>query len=764
MVNFDALRNRWYNFLTGDGLPGKVDARTQVTDINTTANTNWESMIKADTRTTHLWPDLRFTSSADITSSYKRLQEMALAYCTSPSSLYHNANLKADIIAALDWLYQNQYNEQINVPSTGGINNWWDYRIGVPNRLNNILILFYNELTPAQRQNYIKVIDHCTPELKRYTGANLVWVCRVSILSGIISKSESKITRAVEALPLVFDYVTVGDGFYTDGSFIQHSKHPYTGAYGASLLISLSELLYLFSAQHEIQIPLSNNLFEWIDIAFKPIIYRGGFMSMTMGREIARPVATEHFKGKAMLEAMLLLAQVAPANQAGKLKSLIKYYVQSDNTYPDYKTALSGIVQLKLLSAIMDDKRVRPSGSYQIYRQFANMDRVVQHTAKYAFGVSMHSSRILNYESINQENLKAWNTSSGMTYLYNADQQQYNDNFWPTVNFHHLPGTTVVEGATASPGKTSTQSWVGGAGIYGKYGVTGMHLAPFGTVLSAKKSWFMFDNEVVALGASITNGNTKPVYTYIEQRKLLPDNSNTVTVNGKPITQLTDTTAKEVNVNWAHITGNVKGADVGYYFPGSTAIKVTRQLQTGRWSDINKIEGSDSVLRSAYYLTISKSHNQANTLTKDAQYAYVILPGFLPEQVKAYSVKPDITILSNTANLQAVKENKLNIIAANFWTDSLTTLAISNNKAYITCNKKAAVLVGETEEVITISLADPTMENNGTVEVYIHNNKAVKVILANKQIKVKQIKPVIQLVFDVNGAKGKTNSITLSKK
>ena len=43
----------------------------------------------------------------------------------------------------------------------------------------------------------------------------------------------------------------------------------------------------------------------------------------------------------------------------------------------------------------------------------------------FGFGISMCSSRIYNYESINGENLHGWFTGDGMTYLYNSDLNQF---------------------------------------------------------------------------------------------------------------------------------------------------------------------------------------------------------------------------------------------------------------------------------------------------------------------------------------------------
>src|SRR5262249_52955105 len=98
---------------------------------------------------------------------------------------------------------------------------------------------------------------------------------------------------------------------------------------------------------------------------------------------------------------------------------------------------------------------------------FASMDRVVALRPGFGFGLSMSSTRIANYESINEENLHGWFTGDGMTYLYigNADTQ-FTGDFWPTIDPYFLPGTTVETNPranAAAAGKHTTQNWVGGA-------------------------------------------------------------------------------------------------------------------------------------------------------------------------------------------------------------------------------------------------------------------------------------------------------------
>ena len=164
------------------------------------------------------------------------------------------------------------------------------------------------------------------------------------------------------------------------------------------------------------------------------------------------------------------------------------------------------------------------------------MDRVVALRSGFGFGLSMSSSRIANYESINGGNLHGWFTGDGMTYLYlgNTDTQ-FNGDFWPTVDPYHLPGTTVETNShanSAGEATTTSQNWVGGAQVAHSYGVAGMSLAAWNTTLTAKKSWFMFDNEIVCLGAGITCGGPAEVHTTVEDRRLGTSPTNKFTVQG----------------------------------------------------------------------------------------------------------------------------------------------------------------------------------------------------------------------------------------
>jgi hyaluronate lyase len=68
----------------------------------------------------------------------------------------------------------------------------------------------------------------------------------VSIISGIFQKDYKRIAISKEMLREIFQNAELGDGFYDDGSFIQHDLYAFAGLYGEALFNSLSKISYIF--------------------------------------------------------------------------------------------------------------------------------------------------------------------------------------------------------------------------------------------------------------------------------------------------------------------------------------------------------------------------------------------------------------------------------------------------------------------------------------------------------------------------------------
>lgn len=791
--NYDVLRTKWYNMLTGgteyevsNGQAVDFDVRNRINSINGAAGTYSNTLNRAPNRT-YLWSDLASTTnSSQVTTSYSRLRGMALAFGTRGSRYYQDATFKTDIINALDWLDANRYNDTDPAGLTLGYDNWWDWEIGTPMALNDIVVLMYDALlvTSGGSQkiaNYMAAVERFSPDPTmtgsgaQATGANRVWKITVVGVRGAVVKSSPKLEASRDAVSQIFDYVTSGDGFYTDGSFIQHAKFPYNGGYGNSLLSELADVVFwLSSSNWAVTDPDQQNIYQWVYQSYEPLIYKGAMMDMVRGREISRSGSQDHAVGQSALASIIRVSQFAPATDRQRMQAMIKYWIQNDTISNLYSSVSIDI--LLAAKQIMSVGGLPPRAELILSKVFGAMDRVVHLRPGWGFGLSMYSKRIANYESINNENLKAWYTADGMTYLYNADLGHYSQNFWPTVNSYRLPGTTVdtlTRTVQAVPkAYTSSKPWVGGVNLADRWSVAGMDFVASGdlkpdltinvsSTLTARKSWFMLDNEVVALGAAINatnqsglgwDGTARKVETIVENRHLLQPLSATLSVNNVAQPNTLGWSKTLTTVNTIHLTGAQSGnqSDIGYYFPGGgTSVNALREERSASWKEING-SGSTNVVTGTY-LTLWFNHgvNPAN-----ATYSYVVLPGKSASQLQSYAANPPIEILANSSAMQAVKETQLGLVGANFWNDGLTTLNDGGNP-YLSVNKKSSVLVRQSGSDLEIAVADPTQLNTGTIELEIQR-AANQIVERDNEVTIVQLYPTLKISVQVNGAKGRS--------
>ncbi|PYI54277.1 polysaccharide lyase 8 family protein [Paenibacillus flagellatus] len=755
--DFDKLREAWKDRLTGGSLldPADPDLRTFVQSFATRAKTYQDTMKRSADRD-YLWDGLDTTTpSAHITSAYSRLFTMAAAFAMNGSPLYGSEPLKRDIVESLDWMYDKWYNE-----SKQPFGNWWDWEVGTPLQLNNIVTLMYEQLSPEQRIRYLKPIDRFLPDptysiLQKATTDGTGRINRVQIvgLRGILVKDAGKIEMARDALAPALLYTTKGDGFYADGSFIAHEHHAYTGSYGAVFMDQITNVLLLFAhSPWEVNDPNVGNVYRWAFDSFEPLIYQGAMMDMTRGRSISR-TTEDHKAGRAAILPILRLAQFAPEDVAMRIKRRVKAWIAEDRTFANYYGDNPNIYGGNLnvtdyiaAKSLMNDPSVVPAAPTVTYRQYASMDRAVQRRPGYGFGISMFSDRIANFELGNGENLKGWYTGDGMTYLYNGDQLQFGDGFWPTVDPYRLPGTTS-DGLERPYNRKSEKSWVGGVSMDGVYGAVGMDLAPPGSTLRGKKSWFLFDDEVIALGAGITSADNRTVETIAENRKLNASGSNPLIVNGAPKPAGLGWSETMERVEWAHLSGEAAGSDIGYVFPGASSIQGKRESREGSWKQINSGQPDQRIVRN--YMSLAFNHGTNPT---DAAYAYVVLPGRTAEATQAYSERPDIDIVENSKALQAVRDRKLGITAANFWE--------AGTVGYVTARHPAAVMIKEVGDRVTVAVSDPSQTRS---EIEIDVRLAGTVVEKDDSIQADAGTESIRLVVATAGSRGKTHYVTIKK-
>lgn len=759
--DFDDLRDRYVVSLTGGTGYDLNDENIQrnIADIDAAANENWSTMNKGDDITT-LWSDIDYSDDVRandgvIGASYGRLQSMALAYRTYGSSLEGNQDLLNDIIYGLEWLYTNKYNENSPSFNQEGGHGWYKV-IGTPFALLRTTALIYDDLSEDQIDKYLKTVDHFCPDptfwiWDKSTGGNRSNQCHIVILRGILGYDKSKIIQGADALLDTYKYVETGDGFYEDGSFIQHKALVANGSYGVELLRDTVFLTYLLSdSPFAITDPISDHVYDWVFNGFEPIIYRGYTFDDSRGRGVATP--SKNSGGlSSEIGSILLLSQVNGEYQ-DRLQSLAKYYLMYTPDFFDYQS----IWAINMGQKLLEDESVTPRGDITLYKQYPSMDFIAYQQPNYGVGISMYSTRTFNYETVNDMNLRGWHQGDGWMQILDNDYYSYNDNYWNTIDSYRIPGTTEVKESTIEPVTNNGSPWVGGTDMDSIYGVTGMEFIPEGVDISARKSWFIFDDEIVCLGSDINSGSGE-VETIVENKAINENGDNPLLINGELMPN---------NIGWSQtVNGIVDNAYIqsntdenlgtGYYFPEPQNITALRETRSGAWDDISiptDYETAAPEIYSRNYLSLAIEHGENPT---GADYEYTVLPSTTSDRVEEYSANPDTTVIVNSPEVQAVKENNLNIIGANFWTDSEATADI------ITSQNKASVMVKDNDDEIEISVSDPTQLGD-KIELEI-NSSASEVISCDDEIKVTQTSPTIKLEVDTKDSMGQSFKVVLDK-
>ncbi|HZG83643.1 polysaccharide lyase family 8 super-sandwich domain-containing protein [Paenibacillus sp.] len=774
---FDSLRGKWFDVLTGGTLADTADPDQagQIRLIEEKAEAAWDSLQTGDARIACdcLWLDLTGTTlSGNNVVAYDRLRSMALAYKTPGSGLYGNDSLLSAVIDALDWNYANRYNEH-----TVRYGNWYHWEMSGPQNLMDTVILLYDELSSEQIGSYMRAVKAFSPDpnLTRgvvATGANRVEKAWVYMLRGIIVKDGSEIALARDALSdatgtetstnglnNVFAYTTVpeADGMHEDGSFLQHGPHPYIGNYGTTFFQLIANAVYLLSGSPwEVTDPRSANVFQWVYDSFAPTLYKGGQMDMFRGRLISNAGVQSHVAGHRVIQGVLTTMMFAPPDDAAAFAGMIKSWVTGD-TFRDFLVN-APIFYSANAKKLIEDPAIEPYGDMVMNKIYTQSDRVVHRRPDFAFGISMSSSRVFRYESINGNNLHGWRTGDGATYLYNGDLGHYDEDYWPTVDPYRLSGITADAQPLADGAGQSTKtpySWVGGVSD-GEFGAAGMQFQPYGTSLTGYKSWFMFDDEIVALGAGITSASDYPVETIVENRRIDDAGTALLTVNGQQ--QPTDADGAEqsyMNVSWAHLAGSEAGSDIGYYFPAGGTVIGSREVRTGTWGAIQGPAETVPITR-----TYQKLWFDHGTKPSGAAYEYVLLPNKSAEETARYAEQSHIRVLANTAEVQAVQETDRGIAAANFWTDKTATAAIDGTP-WISSASKASVMTRRMADTLEVTVSDPTQSRTEPLSVEIHE-AAEGVVSQDSRIRVLQLRPTVKLAVDAAGAKGSSFRIKLA--
>lgn len=781
-----AMRGKWVERLTGNsywaGEQTAPEYKQIVQEYEEEARDAWDQLVRDSSL--QLFSDLdldiqkKFSTagsstnsgdSADFSTAISRIQDMARAWAAEGSSLYHNEALKTDILYAMQWVYDHFYNETLNNQAMFG--NWYHWWISMPQNLAGTVILMHDEMGEELLQKEAAALAHFNEDplyvykvkgaagKMEMTGANLADTSLASLLRGAACSDQAAVINGTKYFDKIVKVVTSGEGIYADGSFIQHTDLAYTGGYGATLLTGVEKLVCLTAGSDwSIQETQLSTVFDWIWDGVRPLYANGAVFDMVSGRGVARPTSSDLKTGRGILGAVVLLSENAPALRKGALQSFAKAQLQAGAEAmgaDEYYSGMNAAAMMASLTLVNDDS-VEAKENTGYAKVFGGMDKAVAHSDTFSFGISYASGRTGRFEFGNEENKLGWHQGDGATYLYNGDPQQYADHYWNTVDPQRLAGITTDHSTwtLVNWGNYKGNANFNGGSSVGQYASIAMNFRNYSTSsnkdLAARKSWFIFDDEIVALGTVSGIDSSRTTETIVENKKI--NGGNQLVIDGKTTAPGLGDTACLENVRWAWLEGNTAADAVGYYFPETTGLNVLREARTGKWTDVNGSAGVSDEEVTRNYLSLAVPHDGSG----NNSYDYVLLPGKTQEEVEAYAADPDIEILCSNSLVQAVRDNRANVTGYLFWGDQNEKIRVGDVEAV----KGSVTVVKDTaEHTMTVGMADVHQLNDSlTFRVY---GDGLELVSADENVTVTTDQYGAELVVNTAGAKGKTFEVTL---
>ncbi|MGY6652078.1 polysaccharide lyase family 8 super-sandwich domain-containing protein [Amycolatopsis sp. TRM77291] len=666
-----------------------------------------------------LWKDLPLGPGSEFTTSmYARLRAVTVNWGTPGGALAGDPAVLARIKGALELLYtSDQYSEK-----TAEIGNWYTYEIGIPLYLLHILSTVAGELTQDELAKYLKPVLKFSGDPNRRTnnpsvvetGANRADKSMISIVSGAMLGDVDRIHRGVGAFTDVEGggaasviaklHRAAGDGFHTDGSFLQHDSVPYPGHYGIILLTAVASAIHVTQGT-EFALPadVRDAAYALVADTFAPFVHAGAMMESVRGRFLSRQGESAHDIGHQLTGAVVLLARSASGRRKEELGGLAAKWITEDTFAPYLEIPdperfapgpdLVGIPGIEFAQELLATG-VRPARTVATHRVFGQQDRMVHVTEGWSASLGVASTRISRYESINSMNLHGWYVGDGSLYLFLPKAKgHFTDAYWPTVDPLLLPGTTTKTGPTPKLESVplTSKDHCGGVRWDARHGAHALDFVSQDGTLTAKKSWFFTPSGVLCLGAGITDSSGERIRTTIENRNLGESGSGVLLADGHLVGGSESLRRKR----WLHLE-----KVGGYVLLDDAEVTALREDRTGTWRDIDKGANTKGTTV-PYTRRYQKLVIEHGAKPSNASYAYAVLPtaSVLETIASAWSWR----VRSNTATVQAVRLWDATLLANFFAAGSVDEVSVSG---------PASVALGRTRDGWKLAVSDPTQRQD----------------------------------------------------
>lgn len=599
------------------------------------------------------WSDVNYadrTNSANGTlwSPYLalyRITAMAMGYNQEGNEAYHNPVIKDAIERAL------AYWDSAKPSST----NWWENEIGQAMCMG-VTGIFMEGIISKQALDVC--INYNQGRLDT-VGANGVWRTQDYLYKKLVQNDYPEVVKGISTLAetlAVDEKGTSNEAVQADSSFYCHGAKLYSEGYGMAQFNMVAMWVGYTSGTNFAFTEEALKKLEFYILDGTRWMIRGEFGFLYLGYRRYNTIEGVSSYAADILPGMIIMAQydTDPERRA-------KYQQVVDNI--EGKSATNGLVGNK---------------------HFWRSDYTSQMRDNYGIMTKMSSSRINGGEyrstfrsSIGNEIY--WN-AAGTTAIF-VNGHEYTD-LVPAFNWSHYPGTTAPNEKmpyTLECKFNANSSFVGGVSD-GMYGASVFTQDMDSTV--ARKGYFYFDDEMVALGAGISSTRPVEVHTTVNQA-IAKDNAS---VDGVLLPKGT-AAVTYTNPKWAY------NDQIGYVFPADSKVSISNMDQTSNWLD------HPAQTKQAFTLYFNHGINPAN-----ASYEYIVVPGKDSAEVEAYSNNIPVQILSNTTELQAVRNEGLNQTQLIFYTPGSFEYRTG---ATITVNQPCLAIIDESSGTPKVTVSNP---------------------------------------------------------
>ncbi len=695
------VKDRLVDVMIGDkSLDKKYDSTVSFIE-----RLNAESKQAYDTFVDGGWEESTITNGdSERINHYRNIYKMTLAWATKGSAHYHKSSVLKTIKEALKYGTETLYGAQDMNDGFVGLTLFEKTEVADLLVRSLLILSESNKLSRKTCKEYLEIVDI------KFTApmgdsVDLVRTSYVCLASAAIQKDNAKIQKVISNyLVSALSVVSSGNGLYADGSYKAYNETASTGSYGVFAFSTLVEIVNAVNgtkAKFNPDLNVNEFLYSWAVNSIIPTLQNGTPAPGTTGSYLGD---SDKLGGTAV-SSLLLLADMLGGDKAAYIKSVVKGY--SEAKFANFTTYLTSygaceyqdIVKSKKITALKD------LGAHS----FAENDKLVINGQNFGVALSLSSFRSAKYETrpiyipaveelYGAVNGNGWYTGDGMLTIY-SDDYKINDNYWAYVNRQRIPGTTTDSRTRTSVHSDTFDGVTPNAGfaILGSFSVSANDFVnnnnELASDLSAKKSVFIFDNEIVALGAGITNTvsdtgvtgtDIQTIETIVEN--IFYNNSNLLMSSTNEDDDILLSYNKEVEINKDYIWAMRYG---GIYIPSAKNDTLKAKL-------LNTQGGN--------FVEIWLDHGSTPT---DATYEYAILPSASTNmnQFFAYVADPGYEVLSNTSAIQAVKDKSSGAVGYTFWKGG----EINGVKTDFACN----ILTKVDGNTVTIAIADFTHNGAG---------------------------------------------------